>query len=322
MLGLWAGIALGADFIASDRPLLLQRSGRLFVAPNVSDPPELRRYTNQSLLEAMDEGDWAVLPPLPYGPNQHDLGAVLSPPTAEHPLGTDSHGRDVLARLVHGTRVSLSVASLAVLWAMSIGVLLGSLAGYFGGLWDLILMRVAEVIHSLPLLLLVIALSALWVPRGVSAVLALTCIMGATGWTEAARLLRAEILRVRAQEYVLAARALGCSSLRILVGHVLPNAIGPLLVRATFAFAAAILLESALSFLGFGVPPDMASWGALLEDGRQHMNAWWLALLPGSMLFTTVMACNVVGQGLRERLDPRAPLRTGSGPCRGAATRG
>lgn len=304
------GVAIAADFLACDRPVLLFWNGKLFVAPNLTDPGELRAYTNQSLLAAMDERDWAVFPVLAYGPNQHVLSEILAPPSRDHPLGTDSHGRDVLSRLVHGTRASLLVAGLAVSLAMAVGTLVGGLAGYLGGWVDLILMRLVEVIHSLPLLLLVASLSVLWAPRGRSAVWVLILVLGLTGWTTAARLLRAETLRVRGQDYIVAAKALGCSPVRVLVRHVLPNAMSPLLVTATFAFAAAILVESALSFLGLGVPPDVPSWGGLLHDGRRHLDAWWLSLFPGVAIFIAVSACHLVGQGVRDAFDPWAERGT------------
>ena len=297
-------IALAADMVASDRPVLLWFHGELYVMPNLTRPAALRVFTNESLVVAMDERDWAVFPPLPYGPNQHDLAAVLQAPSVTHPCGTDVLGRDVLARIVHGTRVSLGIGLLSVVVALSVGFVVGGLAGYYGGVLDAALMRVLEVVHALPLMLVVVTLLAIWSPEGRSAFLSLTLVIGLSAWTGAARLLRVEVLRVCAQDYVMAARALGCSSLRIFLRHILPNAVTPLLVTATFALPGAILLESTLSFLGFGVPPDMPSWGALIEDGRRHPSAWWLVLLPGLTVFFTVVACNYLGQGLRDVLDP------------------
>lgn len=298
-------VGILADFVASDRPIILSLRGELFVFPNVSDPPELRRYNNRILLEEMGEDDWAVFPPVPFGYNAHDLNAVLSSPGGDHPLGTDSEGRDVLSRLLHGTRVSLAVGVLAVSVLLLIGVTLGSVAGYFGGLFDTILMRVLEIFHALPTILILVTLLSVLMPSGYWSVLSMMWVIGIVGWTDVARLVRGEILRIKTLEYVQAARALGFSHARIITRHVLPNAISPVLVSATFAMAAAILIESALSFLGFGIPPDMASWGALLDDGRRHTDAWWLAVFPGAAIFITVTVYNLAGEGLRDAIDPR-----------------
>lgn len=298
-------LSLGADFVASDRPILLSLSGKLYVFPNLTNPVALRAYDNRRLLDAMTEQDWAVFPPVPWGVNSHDLDATLAAPSAEHLLGTDSGGRDVLARVVHGSRVSLLVGVLSVLVLVSIGVLLGSIAAYFGGAADLLLMRLLEVVHSVPALLLLVSMLSVIMPTGYRAVVAMMVVIGLVGWTGVARLVRGEILRIKAMPYVDAARALGYSAPRIIVRHVLPNSLGPVLVAATFAMSSAIQLEGALSFLGFGIPPDMASWGGMLSDVRSHTEAWWLALFPGGALFVTVIAYNLAGEGLRDAIDPR-----------------
>ena len=305
VIGFLFFIGLFSDFLASDRPILLMLEGELYVFPNLTDPADLRRYNNQILLEDMTVEDWAVFPPVPYGYNAHDLTAVLSEPSQDHMLGTDSEGRDVLSRLLHGTRVSLSVGVLAVSVLLLIGVTLGAIAGYFGGLFDAVLTRVLEIVHALPTILLLITLLSVLMPSGYGAVFAMMFVIGLVGWTDVARLVRGEILRIKTLEYVQAARALGFSHKRIILRHVLPNALSPVLVSATFAMAAAILIESALSFLGFGIPPDMASWGALLDDGRQHTDAWWLAVFPGAAIFVTVTVYNLAGEGLRDAIDPR-----------------
>lgn len=308
IIGLLFVQALLADFIASDLPVVLQIDGELHVLPNVADPAPLRRYNNRILLDEMGESDWAVFPPVVWGYNAHDLDAVLKPPSAEHPLGTDNTGRDVLARVVHGTRVSLAVGVLSVLMLVAIGVTLGSVAAYYGGLWDMLLMRLLEIVHALPTLLLLVTLLSVIMPTGWMSVVAMMVVIGLVRWTDVARLVRGEILRVKTMEYVEAARALGYSDMRILWRHILPNAIGPVLVSATFAMAAAILLEGALSFLGFGIPPDMASWGGMLNQVRGHADAWWLAVFPGAAIFTTVTVYNLAGEGLRDAIDPRLKL--------------
>jgi peptide/nickel transport system permease protein len=193
----------------------------------------------------------------------------------------------------------------AVSILVAIGVLLGALAGYYGGALDAVVMRVVEIFLSVPSFLVIVTMLAVLQPEGWGAVVAMMVVIGITGWTGVARLIRAEILKVKAQEFVLASKALGASDLRILVRHVLPNAIAPVLVAATFSVAASILIEGALSFLGFGIPPDMASWGGMLTDVRQHFGAWWLAIFPGLAIFITVTAYNLLGEGLRDAIDPK-----------------
>lgn len=217
-----------------------------------------------------------------------------------HLLGTDTTGRDVLARAIHGARVSLAVGCLATALLMGIGVTVGALAGYFGGRLDLLLSRGIEVVVSFPLLFLVLVAVAFVGPSLWNVVLVLGCV----GWTGVARLARSEFQRQRGLEYVSAARALGFAWPRIVVRHVLPNALGPLLVAATFSVAGAILVEAALSFLGYGVRVPIASWGALTSESRELSN-WWLQLFPGLFLFVTVLCVQLVGDALRDALDPR-----------------
>ncbi len=298
-------LAISADFIASDKPLVAYFEGRLYVLPNLVNPQALRIYDNDLLVKTMREGDWAVLPVVPYGYNSHDLDHVLSGPTAQHWLGTDQGGRDVLARIIHGARVSLAVGVMSVIVLVLVGVAFGTLAAYYGGLLDIVLMRLLEVVHSVPTLLLLVAMLAVLAPQGWGAVFAMMIVIGLIRWTDVARLVRGEILRVKTLDYVQASRAQGASDSRIILWHILPNAISPVLVSATFAMASAILLESALSFLGFGIPDDMASWGGLLNGARGNTDAWWLAVFPGFAIFLTVTVYNVAGEGLRDAIDPR-----------------
>jgi peptide/nickel transport system permease protein len=184
----------------------------------------------------------------------------------------------------------------------------GSVSAYTGGVLDLLLMRVVEIIHSVPTLLFLVTMLALIMPSGWWSVVAMMVVIGLVRWTDVARLVRGEILRIKTLEYVQAARVLGMSHARILLQHILPNALSPVLVSATFAMASAILLEGALSFLGFGIPDDMASWGSLLNEVRAHTQAWWLAVFPGAAIFITVTAYNLAGEGLRDAIDPRLRL--------------
>src|SRR5262245_44605214 len=217
-----------------------------------------------------------------------------------HPLGTDSTGRDLLARALHGARASLAVGCLATAILVSIGVVVGAVAGYFGGTLDLVLSRLIEVVVSVPLFFLGLVAVAFLGPSMWNVILVLGCV----GWTGVARLARSEFLRQRELEYVAAARALGFAWPRIVFRHVLPNTLAPLLVAATFSVAAAILVEAALSFLGYGVRVPTASWGALTSESRELSN-WWLQLFPGLFLFATVLCVQLVGDALRDALDPR-----------------
>jgi peptide/nickel transport system permease protein len=305
VIALLFAVAAVADFLASDLPIALKLDGELYLFPNLTRPGALRSYDNQRLLERMGEQDWAVFPPVPWGYNTHDLDNVLSPPSAEHWLGTDDSGRDVMARVVHGSRVSLAVGVLSVLVLISIGVLIGSVSAYYGGFLDLVLMRIVEIIHSVPTLLFLVTMLAMIMPSGWWSVIAMMVVIGLVRWTDVARLVRGEILRIKTLEYVQAAHLLGMSHARVLLLHILPNALSPVLVTATFAMASAILLEGALSFLGFGIPDDMASWGSLLNEVRAHTQAWWLAVFPGVAIFVTVTAYNLAGEGLRDAIDPR-----------------
>jgi peptide/nickel transport system permease protein len=221
-------------------------------------------------------------------------------------LGTDELGRDVAARLVHGARVSLLIAFFTVLIAVGIGMLLGGLAGYLGGAVDLVISRVLEVMQTFPLVFFLLALLAI---VRVQSIWPLILALGLTRWTEVARLVRAEVLTLSQRDFVLAARAMGASPTRIIVQHLLPNALGPVLVVATFGVGSAILLETALSFLGIGVAPPTASWGELLTEAHrtlQHPGAWWLAVFPGLAIASTVLAVNALGEAVRRSVDGRA----------------
>jgi peptide/nickel transport system permease protein len=301
-------VAILADLLASDLPLAISFQGTTYLLPNLLRPAAISGYDNQLLLAQLTEDDWAVFPPVPWGHNTHDLDNVLGPPSAEHWLGTDSGGRDVAARVIHGARVSLSVGLLSVSVLVVIGVVVGALAAYFGGLADLLLMRMLEIVHSLPTLLVLVTILAVIMPTGARAVIAMMLVIGLVRWTDVARLMRAEVLRVKTMSYVEAARALGCSPARVIVRHILPNALAPVLVAATFSMASAILIEGALSFLGFGIPPDMASWGGMLNDVQGHTEAWWLAVFPGAAMFVTVTVYNLAGEGLRDAIDPRLKM--------------
>lgn len=301
-------LAISADFLASEQPILVRFRGELHWFPNLYTPATLRIFDNQTLRDAMAPGDWAFVPLVPWGHNSHDLGQVLAAPSVRHWLGTDASGRDVLSRIIHGARVSLLIGIVSVAVLTTIGVTLGTIAGYFGRVWDSILMRVVEIVHSMPTVLLLVTILAVLAPEGFSAVWVMTLVIGMVRWTDVARLVRGEILRVKVLDYVQAARSQGAGDWRIIWHHVLPNASNPVLVSATFALASAILIEGALSFLGFGIPDDMASWGGLLNEVRGNVQAWWLAVFPGAAIFLTVTAFNIIGEGVRDATDPRLKL--------------
>ncbi len=244
-----------------------------------------------------------VAPVITADPNAIDLASRLAPPNPAHPLGTDDLGRDIYARLVHGARVSLTVGFSATAIALVIGSLLGALAGYYGGVADWIVSRAIEVVLCFPFLLLVLAIVALFGPSFLTIMIAL----GLTSWTSEARFMRGEFLRIREMEFAQAARASGARDARIIFRHLLPNALAPVLVSASFGVASAILVESALSFLDMGVPPPTPSWGNILTVAERHIDyAWWLVLFPGVAIFLTVAAFNIIGDRVRDALDPRS----------------
>ena len=299
--------ALGADLIASDKPIAYMKDGELTILPGIIDEPSpTMRNIDSALANTASPGDWLILPPIPYGPNQTKVAGMvnrLEPPSVRHLLGTDDMGRDVAARMIHGSRSALMVGLGSVALYLLLAVIIGAVAGYFGGIADRMALRLIETFTSFPTFFLILAVQGI---IGATGVLQLVLVIGLTRWTDAARLTRAEVLRVVNEEYVLAARALGLGNLRILFRHVLPAAIGPALIAGTFGVAGAILIESTLSFIGFGVPNTVPSWGQLLTDAFYNEGAYWLALFPGMLLFFTLISINLMGEGLREALDPDA----------------
>ena len=237
------------------------------------------------------------------GPNLVALQDSLLAPDVHHPFGTDDLGRDVLARMIHGARVSLTVGFFATAISLVVGSFLGAIAGYYGGVADWFVSRLTEVVLCFPFLFLVLGIVALFKPSIATIMIAL----GLTSWTNEARYVRGEFLRIREIEFAEAARASGARDVRVIFRHLLPNAIAPVLVSASFGVAAAILTESALSFLGLGVPLPVASWGSILASAREHLEyAWWLIAFPGFAIFSTVAAFNIIGERFREALDPRS----------------
>jgi len=237
-----------------------------------------------------------------YDPAAQTLSARLEPPSREHPLGLDELGRDILARLVAGARISLAVGLAVVSVSSLIGLTIGSIAGYFGGFVDDAISRLVDVLMAFPGILLAIGMVAVLGPSLPNVILAL-CVIG---WVGYARLVRGQVLRVRELEYVQAARALGAGPARIIVRHVLPSALPAVVVQATLGMAGAIIAEASLSFLGLGVQPPTPSWGTMLDAGRSHLfDAPHLTLFPGLAIATLVLGFNFLGDGLRDRFDPK-----------------
>lgn len=242
----------------------------------------------------------------PYSPTEPNVDMMLLPPSSSHVLGTDAVGRDIFTRLLYGARVSLWVGFIAVGISSAIGIALGLVSGYFGGIIDEIIMRLVDIMLCFPSFFLILAVIAFLEPS----VTNIMIVIGFTSWTGLARLVRAETLSLRERDFVLAAKLSGASKFRILFIHILPNTLAPVFVSATLGIAGAILVESSLSFLGLGVQPPYPSWGNMLLDGKDVLsNAPWLSLFPGLAIFITVLGYNLLGESLRDMLDPRLKQR-------------
>ncbi len=236
-----------------------------------------------------------------HDPYKTDTQNWLNPPDSNNWFGTDRLGRDIFSRVVYGSRVSLTVGFISTALVILIGTMLGSLAGFYGGLWDSLIMRFTDIIMVFPTLFLIITLVSLFEPGLFYIIL----IIGFVGWTSVARLVRAEFISLREREFIQAARVLGASDARIIFRHLLPNAMGTIIVAATLSVPAAILAEAGLSFLGFGVPSPIPSWGNMLREAQGYLRqAWWFAAFPGMFIFLTVMSFNLLGEGLRDAMDP------------------
>lgn len=238
----------------------------------------------------------------PYDPTAIDVHNVLSPPSKEHLLGTDELGRDLLSRIIWGSRVSLKVGFIAVGIAITAGIIIGAISGFYGGLVDTILMRFVDIMLAFPTFFLILAVISILE----QSIFTIMVVIGLTNWMDVARLVRAEFLSLKEKDFVSAAKAVGASDKRLIFRHILPNALSPVFVAATFGVAGAILIESGLSFLGLGVQPPEPSWGNILTAGKDNIEvAWWLSLYPGLAILITVLSYNLVGEGLRDALDPR-----------------
>ena len=239
----------------------------------------------------------------PYDPDAFNVKAILLAPSWQHWMGTDGLGRDVLSRMLYGGRISLLVGLVAVGISTAIGIILGALAGYYRGWVDTVIMRLVDIMLSIPSFFLILAVIAFLTPSIVNIMI----VIGLTSWMGVTRLVRAEFLSLSSREFVLASRSLGAKDARLIFTHLLPNSLTPIIVSAVLGVAGAVLLESGLSFLGLGVQAPQASWGNILTDGKEYIQfAWWLSLYPGMAILLTVLGYNLLGEGLRDALDPRS----------------
>lgn len=236
----------------------------------------------------------------PYDPNYIDIDSILISPNISHPMGTDALGRDVLSRMFYGAQISLLVGFVAVGISTFIGIVLGSIAGYYRGYTDTIIMRIVDVMLSIPSFFLILAVIAFLTPS----IWNIMIVIGLTSWMGVTRLVRAEFLSLKERDFILAAETAGASDLRIILNHLLPNSLGPIIVSTVLGIASAVLVESGLSFLGLGVQAPTASWGNILTDGKEYIQfAWWLSLFPGLAILVTVLGYNLLGEGLRDNFD-------------------
>jgi peptide/nickel transport system permease protein len=300
-------VALLADFLANNKPIYAKYKGEIYF-------PIVKEYLVKLGFSKWETEflnvDWKTLdyetsvwPPVKFNYSDVDLFNNLAAPSIEngHYLGTDQIGRDVLSGLIHGSRISLSVGFVAAGISVMIGIILGAMAGYYGGNIDIIIMRFIEIMTLFPSFFLIITIVALYG----SSIWFIMIAIGLTTWTGNARLTRGEVLKTRNMDYISAATSLGLKNRRIIFRHVLPNSLAPVLVSGAFEIAGAILVEAGLSFLGFGVAATTVTWGSVLSEARGATSSWWLAIFPGFMIFLTIVAYNLVGEGLRDALDPR-----------------
>jgi peptide/nickel transport system permease protein len=302
ILGTLALLGIFAELLVGPAPLVAIGPGGVAVLPAISESARYDALTREDI-ERRHAGDLALWPLVRHGPTEPAPAGPLAPSTRAHPLGTDALGRDLAARLIHGARTALGLSLGAVLLSMILGVTLGGLAGYFRGFWDDRLVRLVETVDTFPAIIVVALVRAIErQPSALSLVLAVAFVR----WAEVARLVRVEVLHAAAEDYVLAARAIGCSPTRVFWRHIMPNAMGPAIVSSVFGVASVVLLEAAISFLEIGAPSTVASWGETLAEGARHPTALRLILLPGVLLLLTVGGTYLIADALRDAIDPRA----------------
>ena len=242
----------------------------------------------------------------PFDPDQIDVGPKLAGPSLAHLMGTDQFSRDMFSRVMYGARISLVIGFIAVSISATIGSSVGAIAGFFGGVVDKALMWFTDLLLSLPRLVMLLAVIGFYRAAGAQSIFLIVVVLGLTGWMGVARIVRSQVLSLKEQDFVQAARALGYTDTRIIFRHLIPNTLAPVIVYASLAIGSTILTEASLSFLGLGVPPPTATWGSVVNDGRDFLRtAWWITLFPGLMIVLAVMSFNLLGDGLRDALDPK-----------------
>ncbi|MCA9175966.1 MAG: ABC transporter permease [Planctomycetales bacterium] len=324
---LLALVAMLSPAIVGTKPVVCSYKGELrfpalgYLIESWEDPIFIKDGVINNYPKRLKEEDpdcWAIWPLVyqdPYRRVRDDEwpgrpgnpSGIDGPPSSINLLGTTSTGKDVFALMIHGTQIALLVGFVSTGIAAAIGVVVGAIAGYFGGWIDMLLSRIMEVVMCVPTLILILALVAILEKPSIWQIM---MVIGGTGWTRIARLTRGEFLKLKQLEYVSAAKALGVGQWRIMFRHILPNALAPVMVPITFGIASAILVESTLSFLGLGAPPPNPSWGGVLNEGRSNLAMWWLVLFPGVAIFLTVLAYNLIGEGVQEATDPRLQAPT------------
>jgi peptide/nickel transport system permease protein len=302
VVGLLLAIAALAPLLANDRPYIYITGEKVYF-PLFAKMFGINHELKDADLRKNSYPGFKIFPPVPYSYSEYDLNSIVAPPGPKHLLGTDEQGRDLFARMIHGSRVSILIGFIAVAIYVAIGIIIGSIAGYYGGWIDIVISRFIEIVMCFPTFFLILTILALVEPNLVSVMV----VIGLTSWTGIARIVRGEFLKLREMDFVTASRAVGARDPWIIARHILPNSLAPVLVSATFGIASTILIESSLSFLGFGVQPPTPSWGDILSQSRIFMDfAWWLTLIPGFAIFITITAYNLVGEGLQDAIDPKA----------------
>lgn len=292
-------IALLAPILANDKPIFIYDKGNFYF-------PILKYYSflnNYEFPYDYEQNfEFVILPIIKMSPTQYNLNESLNAPSRKHIFGTDDRGRDILVRMIYGSRISLSVGFIAAGISLVVGLIVGVLAGYYGGTVDLIISRIIEIVICFPTFFLVLAVLAIMEPS----IYNIMIIIGITSWTGIARLVRGEFLLIKKLDYITTAKISGAHTLRIIFLHILPNALAPVFVASTFEVASAILVESSLSFLGFGVPPPTPTWGDILAQGRDYSDfAYWLIIFPGGAIFIVVTCYNLIGEVLRDIINPK-----------------
>ena len=309
VLGLLALIAVFAELLAAPAPIAWSGPRGVEILPAVTDAAVLAELSEEEIAARFDGGT-ALWPPVRYGPIRPTAAGPHAPSSRWHPLGTDAEGRDLAARLIYGARTAIGVSLSAVLVGMLLGVALGGLAGTYRGFWNDRLVRLVETVDTFPAILVVALVRAIErEPSALSLVIAVAIVR----WAEIARLVRAEVLRASAEDYVLAARALGSTRLRIFWRHILPNAVGPVIVSSVFGVATVVLLEAAISFLAMGASSRAASWGETLAEAARSPRELRLLLLPGALLLGTVGGTYLLADALRDAVDPRTARARSAG---------